>query len=1279
MSGVDVVYEKIHFRHDPRWTASVGSGAEARVLCVACFTEMLETKEVSTVRKSAALSGVGGMLRRCPGFLRGLLLQEHGVCLHLTACILGMLYTEEDPTTLEKAVQVLVQLLLELQREQFVQNILTNIHKQLCEQGSVKGFMPTFTFLGKLVDAVPAVLQFLASNYVGLLEWLTAGLLYPDEELKASVCYVLKRLWCAVVVPLALRDKMALSLLQTLANACTPHLTINSLGLLHQMLNVGEVVAVLMSSELQEALVNYDIMSPMESPQYTELCGEHCSLPLILKKLLLSRDEALQVGSARCIAAVLVHSPSQYCGPFIKADIPEFLFERLGSSNREALLWSIYGCLMLLTEEPLFFSQCHSVYGIEPLVRSLRDVLKLSNLEVQKQGLQLLTLILDRHPGAVRLFPSRRGFIDVTEVVIGGVTSSCLQVAKQAVQAATALLRLNHQSSPVQYNELKKIVESVIIRCTELPLPIFSSHRSSVNMQASKTGGFLLLALQCFQQACSLAEQCASDPVLKQNAFTAPHKHSEDMVEYFCMSLLRCCDNACIPTVTKLCERVPSAQILQPFFSILSNQFTLLPSFMPEFAFKLASSGFIRLTLEYKGLLCAGNRNPGLNAACCGFLLRLCATLLSQPSNSHHEDVEDMLGVLEMSLPSLCVHVTEWPSIMLEAPVPHPHLQHCQVCLLSIALQYGDRFLSDSVLFACMVRVLCSVREQGDPYPPACVLRSALYLLSITQDRSSELDWGPLNSISKVLSSQPFSTLYTHHPSLLSFVFHYPALSEQFGQPLMELWLSRQPQSSPEDPSEPASSYSSSSTSPPSPLLPLLQKNSSVILTLLAMMCGSDTVLAAHALTELRGFVKAGCLSDPDVSSILRPALLQVFQKLGCEMANSPGGKVPASLSLVFQLLCLMQTGVSTEQEMDGTDFKLLYHVSNLAGKVRANCIEALLPAINYLYCCLALCPPHCTDRAVSMLLCNSGLMDQVQAVVDHSSSSSLSMSSMSPLSALLCCCHLFLSSLITLQHQHKAQVQKRIHLDLGRMVQLLSCSKRKMDSLSLACILRLLQSLLDVDLGSPVLWLEEGMALGCERPLKPSDSALYPLGIRGTLTLTTALHSLLLQKQEMLLCVSANCLKSLMGFLQRRCPTIGQHVVSQPWSRFLLYSLLSSGDRLLLHPATVSLLTVLMQFGSSSVLWDPDLAKVFSAVERRGVKELEQSTAQALRELLTQLECSVAVPPPSEQLRLRAQTLLESLNHCPTSPVQSNTILRLGELSVCSSHFSLTTGPLGK
>ncbi|KAK6311798.1 hypothetical protein J4Q44_G00174620 [Coregonus suidteri] len=1000
-----------------------------------------------------------------------------------------MLHTVEDPATLKQAIQVLVQLLLELQSEQYVYYILDEIHTQLCDQSSVRGFLPTFTFLGKLVDAVPSLPQSLASSHVPLLERLCSTLLYPDEGLKASVFYVWQRVWgaagAAQSLPSPLRDRVCLLLLQTLAHACSTQLTINCLGFLKQHLKLGEVVSVLMNSPCEQIRSDVDqsLGQDREDQSSTQLSLERCPLPLILKKLLLSGDETLQVASAQCMAAILVHSPSQYCASFIQADVPEFLFERLSSG-----------------------SECHSVYGIESLVRSLKEALRLTNVEVQRQGLLLLTEILERQPVGVRLFPSGPGFVAVAEAVLSGVSS----------HGATALLRVNHQSSPVQYKELEKLVEAIIARCTELPLPASSRCRVSLkgaepSSQASRAGGFLLQALVCFHAACRLVEQCSSEPGLKENVFTAPSKQvqGQDPLESLC--LLHCCDTVCIPTVTRHCEHAPSAQVLQHFFSILSYQFSLLPSLRPLFAAKLASSGFFRLALEHKAVLCAGNRNPALNAACCGFLQRLSVCLLSQPDPATSilpQDCEEIEAVFRSSLPSLCCRVCEWPSLLCESPGSQcdpagPRAtQYCLLTLLHLALQHGDRLLPDSTVFSCVVTLLCSVQVSIIPQ---------------------------------------------------------------------------------------------------------------------------------------------------DLSAV-------------------------GSLPLVLRLLCLMQTSGSTENEMDGIHFKLLYHVSNLTGKLKASNTECLLPAFSYLYCCLRLSPPHCTDRAVSMLLCNTGLMDQLQATLNLSFSSSLA-PSLSPTSALLCCSRLLLSSLITLQHTRSAKVHRSIRLNLGSTVQALVFGKRKTGSLLLASSLRLLQAFLDVDLESPVLCVIVGPGVG-QRPLGDTDSSLYPLGSYGAHCLITALYGLLLQKQELLLSVSVNCLGSLLGFLHRRSPSTAQHVVCQPWSRFLLYSLLNSGESCVLHPATLTLLTLLLRYGSRVVVWEPDLCQVLEAVEKRGLKELGENTTQALRQLLTQLHCSIFHPPPTEESRLRANTLMESLNSLPPTANDNLpiSILRVGEMSVCLSDFTVKT-----
>ncbi|XP_067876008.1 meiosis inhibitor protein 1-like [Heterodontus francisci] len=163
------------------------------------------------------------------------------------------------------------------------------------------------------------------------------------------------------------------------------------------------------------------------------------SLLLLLKKLLLSRDETLQIASVQCMTSILVHSPVQYAPALVCADIPEFLFERLSSTD-EILVWSVYSCLLLLTEEKLFFSKCHTIYGIESLVRSLKETMRVTNTEVQKQGLLLFGEILKRQPTGIKLFMNFTIWQEAIVVLQEAMTSS-LDVMTEAANALAAFLR----------------------------------------------------------------------------------------------------------------------------------------------------------------------------------------------------------------------------------------------------------------------------------------------------------------------------------------------------------------------------------------------------------------------------------------------------------------------------------------------------------------------------------------------------------------------------------------------------------------------------------------------------------------------------------------------------------------------------------------------------------------------------------------------------------------------------------------------------------------------
>ncbi|KAK3508115.1 hypothetical protein QTP70_014515 [Hemibagrus guttatus] len=153
---------------------------------------------------------------------------------------------------------------------------------------------------------------------------------------------------------------------------------------------------------------------------------------------------------------------------------------------------------------------------------------------------------------------------------------------------------MHHQSTPVHYGELKKIMEALSCRFTELPSRTISQHRrcfadSESSSQSTKAGAFFMQALVCFYEACRLVEECVCEASVKDSPLTAADQKNEDTLESVCVCLLKCCDTVYIPTVTRVSERTPSPRVLQLFLSILSLQFSLSPSHMPAFANKLGA------------------------------------------------------------------------------------------------------------------------------------------------------------------------------------------------------------------------------------------------------------------------------------------------------------------------------------------------------------------------------------------------------------------------------------------------------------------------------------------------------------------------------------------------------------------------------------------------------------------------------------------------------------------------------------------------------------------
>nr|XP_036862041.1 meiosis inhibitor protein 1 [Manis javanica] len=1159
-----LLFERAHHRHDPRWLLPVPPR-----LCLACALELLPETGVSLVRKKHVLSCLRDALVRHASLVVQLVAQDQRVCIHFISMLFGLLCNVEDGNVTDLCIEVLIQLTTQLKLEQTIHCLLDECHKELCNMPSMRGSLATLTLLGKLVDAIPPLADKLVVKHGDLMEHLLRGLVYPNEGVQASVCYLYGKLYSSPMAAEMLsghfREKLCPLFLSILDGAQTRELKINCLGLLRQLLKYDLFVSMIMNKS-----------GLAESTRSVEETPGETSLPLVLKKLLLSRDETLQVASTHCITAVLVPSPVKHALAFIHADIPEFLFEHLSSSS-EVLVWSSYNCLILLAEEPLFFSKCHTVYGIESVVRSLQGIVRMNNTELHKQGLLLFAGILNRQPEEIKLFTSSTMCGDAGRALQEAVSSPVLEVAAEAMKAASAFLRKDHQSAPpVQYKQLRALLEAMLSRCADFSQTPLSrrpqGHASSRESEEAILwrGDFLLSTLEGFRNACRLAVEFQSEPSAQENPFTAPSAEKEDTLEDFSEFLLSVCDSLCIPMVMRYLEMANHPALMEVFLSILLSLFVIVPHMKEKFSKKLASSSFIRLTLEVKARFCSSLSHSALNQVCSTFLYYMCLNLLSAPEKTgppSEEELSTVSAFLQHGLPQISSRSSE--SLVFLSDRQHVEgtarqRQYCILLLFYLAYVHEDRFVSETELFVAVQSFLLSLQDQGER-PPLTVFRASIYLLAICQDKDGALD-------KDLIYSSPVDT-------------------------------------------------------------------------------------ARKVLMVLRSFLWRN--EDIQVDGLIRGHFLLILQHLLVEHEASPR-EASGNLPLLLSLLSLMQLRNESEQELDSMAMNLLHQVSKLCGKCSPTDVDILQPSFNFLYWTLHQTTPSSQKRAAAVLLSSTALTELLEKML------ALTWAEVgSPRTALLCSAWLLTASFSAQQHNGSLQVHQTLSVELDQVLSFLSFPKKKAALLSVA-VLRFLRTSLQQSFSSALVTL---VPSGARPPPVPGDTVLAPLGTSQILSLVIGLQNLLVQKDPLLSHACVGCLEALLDYLHARSPDIALHVVSQPWNRFLLFTLLDAGENSFLRPEILRLMTLFVRFQSSCVLSREEVGYVLQGAASADLSALSNTTLQALRGFFLQVQSTGLLVDHTTVQTLQASLEGLSLRASSAQPPLQD-MLCVGGVAVSLSHI---------
>ncbi|NXS71741.1 MEI1 protein, partial [Pandion haliaetus] len=302
----------------------------------------------------------------------------------------------------------------------------------------------------------------------------------------------------------------------------------------------------------------------------------------------------------------------------------------------------------------------------------------------------------------------------------------------------------------------------------------------------------------------------------------------------------------------------------------------------------------------------------------------------------------------------------------------------------------------------------------------------------------------------------------------------------------------------------------------------------------------------------------------------------------------------------------------------------LLFPVSNLCGKCRPRDTDLLQPSLNFLYWSLHQTTPCSQQRAVAVLLSNVSLLELLQKVLEHTwlRSPPSEPAYLSSEDALLCSGWLLVASLLLYQHRYNTEVHQTLSLDLTAVLNAV-IFRKKQPVLLLVSIMQFLRAVLRQNFSSSLLVIVGQNTAQGASPAQPSslrDAALHPLATWQVFSLVVSLQNLMVHKDLLLSQAVVACLETLVEYLYVKNQDVALHVASQPWHRFLLFALLSGGQKSFLQPGVLRLVTLFLKYQSSNIISQKEISQILQEAAEANLAELPEAASRALHLFLCQV-----------------------------------------------------------
>lgn len=429
-----------HPKHDSQWRMT---GGNVSVVCVACLVELLENPDVFHLRKRKALREVVFLVANSPNLLE-LLSQNPKVVSHLVSVIMDLLSSENE-LLMNTAIEALDVISVRLRSEIVVEEIMDKVQIQILGLNNLKKTFPFVLTMGRLLKSIPVLPLIIAKDSPHLIEYFVSNILFPEDNIKAAFLFALIQIFsnedALNTLSLELKERVCNKVCGVVACSISNDVQANALGVFKRL------------------STQQDVLNSLLKPS----TKGNCALLESLKKLILSSNEAIQIGAIQCVTQILrndlVENP--YTKAFLTCGIGEILLEDLESSN-DIVISSVFCSLDSMVKVQLFYSEGYSVYGMESVIVGVSKAIKLKNPEILRQGLRVLSIILSMQPSNVLLFPSEGLYKQCASVLLESLKSPDHRVLTQAANAVEKFLNIYQHPSSMEFDVIVPLVSATI-------------------------------------------------------------------------------------------------------------------------------------------------------------------------------------------------------------------------------------------------------------------------------------------------------------------------------------------------------------------------------------------------------------------------------------------------------------------------------------------------------------------------------------------------------------------------------------------------------------------------------------------------------------------------------------------------------------------------------------------------------------------------------------------------------------------------------------------------